>query len=289
MTALEARSAARLRLPQTLRVVAAAFLGLLVGTGAGCAHLPRPDGAEAPSHRDALLLDRGPARRLIVEVDRVEGTAPRPLALRHLLEKLELYTDKPGGIALVLDDVIPAEEWEAEAGAVRSLALKYRSIHADAPGPGGAEDQAAVVHVLYAPSWKKYRGYSWPRGIMRKQSRRYDAPLVIVLQDRLGSIAWVSGARQEGSVLIHEMGHAFGLATDPGHSTRGHCTNARCLMYNGVDVRTFLLYFWPTLLTGYLPLDFCGDCRADLYSDSDGTPPGRRGLSGPARDAGLPR
>ncbi len=251
---------------------------LLILVLSGCAHLPKPDGPHGPSARDARLLDADvPA--LIVEVDRVEGTAPRPIALRFLLERLALYTDKPGGISLVLDDVIPGDEWEPDSEAIRRLGLKYRSIR-----PRGV----AVIHVIYAGSWKKYRGYTWQRGTMRRQSRRYDAPLVIVLQDRLRDIAWVTGAKQEGSVLIHEIGHAFGLASDPGHSSRGHCTNAHCLMYNGVDARTFFLYFWPTLFTGYLPLDFCGDCRDDLYEEHDGVPPGRRDREGPARLHGLP-
>jgi hypothetical protein len=235
-------------------------------------------------------LDPDEAPRLIVEVDRVEGTSPRPIALRFLLQRLALYTDKPGGISIVLDDVIPRDEWAPDAQAIRRLALRYRSISSTAPGPQGAtrSEPAAVIHVIYAGSWKRYRGYSWPRATMRRQSRRYDAPLVIVLQDRLASIAWITGARQEGSVLIHEIGHTFGLASNPGHSTEGHCTNAHCLMYNGVDARTFFLYFWPTLLTGYLPLDFCGDCRGDLYEDHDGIPPGRRDRSGPDRTVGLP-
>ena len=145
-----------------------------------------------------------------------------------------------------------------------------------------------MLHILYAGSWKKYRGYAWARPVMRRYSRRYDAPLVVILQDRLKPIAWVSGAKQEASVLIHEVGHTFGLASDPGHSTAGHCTRAHCLMYNGFDVRTFFLYFWPTLFTGYLPLDYCGDCRDDLYPDHQGVPPGRRDRSGPARTVGLP-
>jgi len=251
---------------------------LLILLLAGCAHLPRPDGPHGRSARDGRLLDPD-VPELIVEVDRVEGTSPRPIALRFLLGRLALYTDKPGGISIVLDDVIPAERWEADAAAIRELALEYRSIRAP---------DAAVIHVIYGGSWKKYRGYTWQRGTMRRQSRRYDAPLVVVLQDRLKDIAWVTGNRQEGSVLIHEVGHAFGLASDPGHSTKGHCTNAQCLMYNGVDARTFFLYFWPTLFTGYLPLDFCGDCRDDLYEDHDGVPPGRRDRTGPDPVVGLP-
>jgi hypothetical protein len=47
-------------------------------------------------------------------------------------------------------------------------------------------------------------------------------------------------------------------------------------MYDGVDARTVALYFFPTLFGGYLPLDYCRDCRDDLYPTRDGKPPGDR-------------
>ena len=34
----------------------------------------------------------------------------------------------------------------------------------------------------------------------------------------------------------------------------------------------------PTLLGGYLPLDFCQDCRDDLYPKDQGIPPGERSV-----------
>ncbi len=241
----------------------------LIAGVTGCASLPRPSGPHGPSQRDALLLDAEPAANLLIEVDRVEGTSPRPRSLAILLRKSALYLDKPGRIELVVDDVIPAERWQAEPRAIVSLGVQTRSL--DRP-----PEDTAHVHILYAPEWARFRGYAWTRHSMERFARSHRAPLVIVLQDRLRSIAWITGAKQESSVLVHELGHTLGLATDPGHSSGAHCTNAWCLMYDGVDARTFALYFFPTLFTGYLPLDFCGDCRDDLYEDHDGVPPGRR-------------
>ena len=103
-----------------------------------------------------------------------------------------------------------------------------------------------------------------------------EGALIYLFSGAIKPLAWITGTKQEASVLIHELGHTMGLATDPGHSARGHCTNAHCLMYDGVDVRTFFLYFFPTLFTGYLPLDFCSDCRSDLWEDDGGIPPGQR-------------
>jgi len=245
-----------------------ALSALCAATLVGCAHLPRPDGPDGPSARDAAYLDGDDSPRLLIEIDRVEGTSPRPRSIGTLLKKIRLYLDKPGGVEVVLDDLIPRTEWQEEASAIHKLARRYRSVE--------APDDAVVLHLLYGPGYKKYRGFAWGRRSMQRGDKNYNAALVVVLQDRLKPIVWITGVKQESSVLVHELGHVLGLATNPGHSTKAHCTNAHCLMYDGVDARTFWLYFFPTLFTGYLPLDFCGDCQDDLYERWSGVPPGRR-------------
>lgn len=247
-----------------------AMLRVALVFACSCATLPHPDGPYGPSVRDARLLDPAPASRLVIEVDRVEGIQPRAWALATFLSRVDRYLDKPGGIELVVEGTIPAAEWEADGRAIRRLALRHRSLR-----PEDAESVAAI-HVVYGPRWGSYRGYTWTAETMAKYSRRYRAPLIVVLADTLHPILWITGRRQEASVLVHELGHCVGLATDPGHSHGGHCTRASCLMYDGVDARTVALYFFPTLFGGYLPLDWCRDCRFDLYPAFGGRPPGDR-------------
>ena len=239
-----------------------ALLAIATLALAGCATLPRPSGPHAPAWRDAAVLDPTPAH-LLFEVDRVEGTHPRPRALRKLALRLRDIVDKPGGITFVYDDLIPAEDWVEEPRSIRRLARKVRSYAQPTPA------DTVTVHVLYGPRYLRYRGFAWTRKVMARPTPRYDASLILILQDQLRSIAWITDVRQEASVLVHEFGHTLGLVGDPGHGANGHCTNAWCSMYDGVDARKFFLYFFPTLFAGHLPMRYCADCRADLAPEAD--------------------
>ena len=242
----------------------------LIGTLTGCASLPSPTGPEAPAWRDVRVIEAEPASRLLVEVDRVEGTEPKPRALRKLALNLRSSVDKPEGITIVVDDLIEAERWDESDKVIRKLARSTRSLSRPSPG------SLVTVHVLYGPRFRGYRGFAWTRNVMNRTTPKYDASLILILQDQLKSILWITDVRQEASVLVHEFGHTLGLVGDPSHGAAGHCTNAWCSMYDGVDARTFFLYFFPTLFTGYLPMRYCADCRSDLYPNQDDVPPRER-------------
>ena len=241
----------------------------------GCTVLSRPAaGSATVPYRDTNLLEAD-APSLRIEVDYIAGGEPRPRALRIFERRLAFYCDKPGGIEVEVDDEIGAEEWEENAESVGELARKY------ADGPG----EEAYLYVLYAPCWKKYRGYSF-----RKGKGGADYPMMVAFTDQLNPILWITGVRQEASVLIHEAGHLLGLVTNDVHRDGGHCTNGWCLMYDGVDARSLAVHLLPTLFGGYLPTHFCRDCRADLWEDERAPGIRRvRGIPGAGRPGCNPR
>ena len=232
----------------------------------GSAPLIKPAaGPATASFRAASLLDAEQAS-LRVEVDWVEGSEPRPRALRILTERLAFYCDKPGGIEVVVDDAVPVDAWQQDGSVIHDLILQYAD---ERPAEG------AWLYVLYAPAWKRYRGYSFRVGRLGDD---VDFPAFTVFADQLKPILWLTGVRQEASVAVHEAGHVLGLVTNDDHRDGGHCTNAWCLMYDGVDARSLAVHLLPTLFTGYLPTHYCRDCRQDLWPD--GLTPGERRLSG---------
>jgi hypothetical protein len=65
------------------------------------------------------------------------------------------------------------------------------------------------------------------------------------------------------AILLHEVGHALGLAKNSKHSEGGHCANPDCLMRPKIVFRgrRFLTFRQPWENTA-----FCADCEQDLQA-----------------------
>lgn len=250
-------------LEPVLATAARALVFACVVSAVGCAHTPRP--AEQHCWRDALLIDATPASRLVIEVDRVGASAPRARALAFFLDDLHRELDKPAGIEVILDAPIHESAWTEDPSAIRALAVRQR----DHKPQRGAGKREAGLHLLYAPAFRQYRGYTWTRDSMSREAGRHDGALILVLTDRLKPILWLTRTMQERSVLIHELGHALGLVGDPSHGVAAHCTNASCVMYDGVDARSAARWLGPVLFAGRLPLRWCAMCAADLRPEAE--------------------
>ncbi len=227
----------------------------------GCAIFRKPPAGPATDPmRAAALLDPG-APRLLVEIDHIAGSAPHPRALKLLEKRLRLYLDKPGGIKIMVDEELPAEAWDG----TRATLTQLIRTHASPP-----EEGTAYIYGIAGPEYKTFRGMSYQPGDIKN----VDFPVMALFTDRVGGILWVTRSHQEGAVLLHEVGHLVGLVTNDAHRDGAHCTNAWCLMYDGVDWRSGTVFAFPTLFAGQLPTRFCGECRRDMWGDQ--SLPGKR-------------
>jgi len=202
----------------------------------------------------SLLGAEGPTR-LVVHVDWIEGAAPEDYALRSLRTWLVRETGRPkASIDVVRGGVVAREPGEGQA-AIEATVKKYA-----APPP-----DTHFVYVLYWDRWLRYRGVYFPA---RELDRRIPHEVVVMFVDPIAaqSVLWLTRRKVEAAVLVHEFGHGAGLVTNGAHTDgRGHCSNAHCRMYWGVDRRSIRANLFPVLCRGVLdPGDFCSECDADL-------------------------
>jgi hypothetical protein len=184
--------------------------------------------------------------RLVFEVDAVSGEAPRGDALSSLQSQLDSlrqsgHLGKPGGVAIVTDETLPASADPNHAWTIDEL-VALGAAHASYKPAAGE----AAVHVLYVD------GHSADDDAQTKiLGLAHEHELVVVFKKTLDASCAPSGTDPspraiqslctlaEGSVLLHEVGHLFGLVNgglpmiaphqDTAHGA--HDANASCVMY----------------------------------------------------------
>lgn len=224
----------------------AASLALLL---AGCATSSKPDEPLSTPGWEKHRLLNGPAPypRLLVEIDSVAGAEPTPAELAALRAFLAAHVDKPAGIELRVDPPIPRAAAAGRSDAALTLA------HLSGP----ADDHSAFLYVLFRRSSRL--------GLFPRPTNPYYTyfpyPNAVYLDRAYPRFAPFYRTTLRSALLLHELGHALGLAREPRHSDRGHCTRDGCLMRPHIvfNVRRFLT-FRPPLENTVL----CADCRADL-------------------------
>lgn len=190
------------------------------------------------------LLTASPYARLRLELDHVAGRPPSTSALNVVRARLDELCNKPGGVEVVVDDVLPAGQQASwSLGELQALEAQARDDY--------AVGDLAVVHVLYldggtdqdsASGGVLGLAYTGTSFALFKQSCDATANLV------------VSPDEVEATVLVHEVGHLLGLvnlgaplqsahedAAHPGHDTTSGCvmvwqvetSNLRQLLLNG--------------------------------------------------------
>lgn len=228
--------------------LAAALLALQFAL-TGCRILPKTSGEPSKHGWEHSNLYNHGARypKLYVEIDSVAGQGPSRDELRELESFLREHCDKPGGITIKVDNVIPQP---AVAGRpAELLALEYLN--------GPPDRDSAFLYILFYNT--RLRG----KEALTDYPAFSPLPHPIVWIDRsyrfFGN-PWPATFRR--AILLHEVGHALGLcAADSRHASGGHCTNDRCRMKPSIhlDLRRLI-----TLRNPWTNRALCQDCRDDL-------------------------
>lgn len=198
---------------------------------------------------------------LVVEVDHVQGQAPSSSALQLLQTRLQERCNKPGGIAIVVDDAIPSGGSVYSVAANQALEAQHRDQFAS-----GA---TAVLYFLYLDGQSDQdtssgRVLGWAHG---------PSSIGIFRESIEASANALATAEEvEGAVLVHEAGHVLGLVNngtpmvsnheDAAH--RAHDVNDDCIMYWLIEtsnIRDLVLNL------GSLPTQFDAACIADMQAN----------------------
>lgn len=223
-----------------------------------------------------LYLQASTHPRLYVELDAVAGYVPSEVALGKLRAFLTAYCDKPGGIELVRSDVIPA----ATARGVPPRALARKFINGPPETP--ATTPPAFLYVLFYDGVLSRQpavaetgqpvAKTAPRPRARGENPRTDLlPYPAIFMNA----NWGPKAARDGE-LVHEAGHALGLAFRPTHAFDGHCLDHECLMTASVHIGR-LLFGRDAMTRGRL----CEHCAAQLRDTSRTPPPSNLRFVGP--------
>ena len=224
-----------------------ALCALVPGCGRGSDGDTSPAAGGGFGPRD--LVTSEPYRRLLIELDVVEGREPAERALTDFQSQLEAlvvsgHLGKPEGIELRRDETLEAQvdaDTKRSFAELDALADLHRSV---APG-----DDASYVHLVYVDGAFEsdgddglVLGFAWGGDsiVMLKDnieracggSETLRRPALRALADRVCEAS-------EASVLLHELGHLLGLVDngtpmvephkDEAHGA--HDTDEGCLMY----------------------------------------------------------
>jgi hypothetical protein len=185
-----------------------------------------------------------------------------------LRQFLTRYCDKPGGIRIVRDNLIP----RSEARGFSHDALAQR--HLQGPPADATNPPPAFIYILYYDSALCQLPGAGPRGPIHKHlSLQYDFgwaksyqphthwrpfPATIHVDRR-----YLKGSPRslEGLILEHEAGHVLGLVQNENHERNSHCIDRKCLMAPKflVDLPRAFFSKQKTRQT-----NLCAKCQADL-------------------------
>ena len=166
----------------------------------GCAALNDPTSSPMPTFGkpELLFLKSYPYRRLVVEIEAVEGWQPSPVAVQTLRNFLAKYCDKPEGIQIMRDKSIPRREARGVSPWILALA------HMKGPEETKSKSKPAYLYV-----------FCYDSSIADAKSRDMDLPSYVSSNYPCGIFVDISywGPSYQTfmpRVLCHEASHVLG-------------------------------------------------------------------------------
>lgn len=192
-----------------------------------------------------------------IQLQYMPGFAPDALALDNLVNFLNTYTNKPGGIFISQTAIATSGK--------STLSLTDLNAIEKANRTQFTSGNVLSVYMLFADA--RYTPTNTVGVAYRNTSVVIFGPTVAASS---GGVNQTTRTRLETTIEHHEFGHLFGLTNlgspmvTPHEDTanKGHCNNNACLMY----YLTQTSVMGGILLSGPLP-ELDGNCKADLKAN----------------------
>lgn len=191
-------------------------------------------------------------QRLYVEIDIVKGSEPAPETIESLRQFLKQYCDKPSGIKIVKDSLIPPDDTNLTKPEM--LALRYMN------GPDELMPQStAYLYILFYDSTQltaqKYKQSMNPYVRILPYPSAIYIDMNYINKRNMGALR-----EHQEQLLKHEAGHILGLNWSRKANSPWHCPNKKCLMYARYEIDMLQVL----KLKKMRPKEFCDSCSSYL-------------------------
>ncbi len=213
------------------------------------------------SAHDLLSADK--FKRVIVEIQYVQGFEPAAAAVNNLKTFMEQRLHKPDGITVKMKELPVIGQAAYSVTDISRIEEQYREEYT-------TPDQLAI-YFFFADS---HSSKNTSTGRVLGQAY-WNTSMVLfekTIQELSGGLGQPSRANLETVIFHHELGHILGLVNvgtkmvtnhqDPDPDHGAHCDNNACLMYWGIETGDVI----KNLIGGTLPqLD--QNCLNDLQAN----------------------
>jgi hypothetical protein len=194
--------------------------------------------------------------KLVLEIQYSPGMQPQAQSISNLVDFLNTYLNKPGGITVVQKQVASIGASTVSTQQITAFEDQQRTTYTDG--------KTMSVYLYFADA-----DYT-ENGVIGVAFRNTSLAIFEkTIQSKSGGIGQANRVKVESGTLEHEMGHLLGLVNtgttmvnpheDAAH--KGHCSNSNCLMYYAIQTNGLM----NSLNTAVPVLD--ADCVNDLKAN----------------------